>query len=50
MMKKAAGAKRDFVATLTHDLKTPTTAQMNAMKLLLDGSLGPLNPQSKKKW
>ena len=43
--KKLQARKETFVATLTHDLKTPTTAQMNAMKLLLNGSLGPLNPQ-----
>ena len=46
--KKLQARKETFVATLTHDLKTPTTAQMNAMKLLLDGSLGSLNPQQKE--
>lgn len=46
--KNLQARKETFVATLTHDLKTPTTAQMNAMKLLLNGSLGPLNPQQKE--
>ena len=46
--KKLQAQKETFVATLTHDLKTPTTAQMNAMKVLLDESLGSLNPQQKE--
>ena len=46
--KKLQAQKETFVATLTHDLKTPTTAQMNAMKVLLDESLGPLNSQQKE--
>ena len=34
-----------FVATLTHDLKTPTRAQLNVAEILLSGSLGPLTQE-----
>lgn len=33
----------NFVATLTHDLKTPTRAQLTAIDLLLNGQLGSLS-------
>lgn len=46
--KKLQTQKETFVATLTHDLKTPTTAQTNAMKLLLSESLGELNNDQKE--
>lgn len=35
--------KETFVATLTHDLKTPIRAEIRAMELLLKGSFGELN-------
>ena len=35
--------KMTFVATLTHDLKTPLSAQINALNLLLKNSFGELN-------
>ncbi|HNB22341.1 MAG TPA: protoglobin domain-containing protein [Candidatus Melainabacteria bacterium] len=34
--------REDFVATLTHDLKTPVSATNRAIKLLLDGDFGEL--------
>lgn len=46
--KRLQAQKETFVATLTHDLKTPTTAQTNAMKLLLNESLGSLNNDQKE--
>ncbi len=46
--EKELELQRDtFVATLTHDLKTPTRAQLTVMDLLLGGSLGELNDQQK---
>lgn len=46
--KRLQAKKETFVATLTHDLKTPTTAQTNAMNLLLTGALGDLNDEQKE--
>lgn len=40
---KLAEIKDDFVATLTHDLKTPTVAQLKALDLLLSNAFGDLN-------
>jgi signal transduction histidine kinase len=34
--------REDFVATLTHDLKTPILAANRAIRLLMDGDYGPL--------
>lgn len=34
-----------FIEMLTHDLKTPVRAEERALKLLLDGSFGKLNPE-----
>lgn len=34
--------REDFVATLTHDLKTPILAANRAIKLLMDGDFGPV--------
>lgn len=36
--------KETFIATLTHDLKTPIRAEMQAMELLLKGAFGDLQP------
>lgn len=41
--KESQKFKEDFVAALTHDLKTPVIAELNAIKLLLDGKFGELN-------
>lgn len=35
--------REDFVATLTHDLKTPILAANRAVKLLMDGDFGPVS-------
>ncbi len=34
--------REDFVATLTHDLKTPVSATNRAVRFLLDGDFGPV--------
>lgn len=36
--------REDFMATLTHDLKTPIVGANMVLGALIDGSLGPLNP------
>lgn len=35
--------REDFVATLTHDLKTPILAASRTIKLLMDGDFGPVS-------
>lgn len=40
--------REDFVATLTHDLKTPVSATNRAVKLLLDGDFGELNVEQRE--
>ncbi len=37
--------REDFVATLTHDLKTPILAANRAVKLLMDGDFGPVSDE-----
>lgn len=39
-IKEIEAQKETFVATLTHDLKVPTVAQIKALELLLNGSMG----------
>ncbi len=46
--KTAAEQKETYVATLTHDLKTPTIAQIKALDLLLNDHMGPLNNEQKE--
>lgn len=49
--KSAEGKEKDnysYIATLTHDLKTPTFAQLHAAELLLSGVLGDLNSDQKE--
>jgi len=41
--KEIEAQKETFVATLTHDLKTPVRAQLQALRMLLDGKFGRLN-------
>ena len=36
--------KENFVATLTHDLKSPASSQYNGLTMLLNGSFGALTP------
>ncbi len=40
--------KQSFVATITHDLKTPTNAQINILNLLLKENFGKLNPEQRE--
>ena len=46
--KTAAEQRETFVATLTHDLKTPTIAQIKALDLLLNDHMGPLNAEQRE--
>ena len=46
--KTAAEQRETYVATLTHDLKTPTIAQIKALDLLLNDHMGPLNNEQKE--
>ena len=40
--------KQTFLANLVHDLKTPTNAQLNTLKMLNDGTFGSLNSEQHK--
>lgn len=40
--KETERLRDDFIATLTHDLRTPLLAAIQTLKFFLDGSLGPL--------
>ena len=46
--KTAAEQRETYVATLTHDLKTPTIAQIKALDLLLNDHMGPLNNEQRE--
>ena len=46
--KEIEGSKSSYIATLTHDLKTPTNAQLQAANLLLSGILGDLSEEQKE--
>ena len=37
--------KDSFIATLTHDMKTPTNAQLKMLNLILNGKFGPLTEE-----
>lgn len=43
--KRIQDQRETYIATLTHDLKTPTIAQVRALELLLSGQLGTFNSQ-----
>ena len=45
--KEIEERKNTFIATLTHDLKTPTIAQIKATELLLDNVLGEINDEQR---
>ena len=47
MEKELENRKETFVATLTHDLKTPTVAQIKVLDLLLNDAFGKLNNEQK---
>ena len=46
--KTSAEQRETYVATLTHDLKTPTIAQIKALDLLLNNQMGPLNEEQRE--
>ena len=46
--KNAMEQRETYVATLTHDLKTPTIAQIKALDLLLNDHTGPLNKEQRE--
>ena len=45
--KKADRLRDDFIATLTHDLRTPLLAAIQTLKFFLDGSLGTITERQK---
>ena len=45
--KQADKLRDDFIATLTHDLRTPLLAAIQTLKFFLDGALGELTEQQK---
>lgn len=45
---KLLSEKEDFLAMLTHDLKTPIRAQIRALELLINNYFGPLNPKQRE--
>ena len=46
--KKLEERKNTFIATMTHDLKTPTLAQIRALDLLLNNTFGELKPNQQE--
>lgn len=46
--KEKDAQKETFVATLTHDLKTPISSQARALDLLLNNTLGEINNEQKE--
>lgn len=45
--KKADRLRDDFIATLTHDLRTPLLAAIQTLKFFLEGALGELDDKQK---
>ncbi len=45
--KEAERLRDDFIATLTHDLRTPLLAAIQTLNFFLDGSLGKIQDQQK---
>lgn len=45
--KEMEKLRDDFIATLTHDLRTPLLAAIQTLKFFLDGSIGPLEEKQK---
>lgn len=46
--KESQQFKDDFVAALTHDLKTPVIAELNAINMLIDGMFGEISSAQKE--
>ena len=47
VQKKADRLRDDFIATLTHDLRTPLLAAIQTLKFFLDGAVGQLEDKQK---
>jgi len=47
VQKETERLRDDFIATLTHDLRTPLLAAIQTLKFFLDGSLGDLKDQQR---
>lgn len=45
--KKADKLRDDFIATLTHDLRTPLLAAIQTLKFFLEGAVGEINDKQK---
>lgn len=45
--KRISEQRETYIATLSHDLKTPTIAQVRALELLLSGQFGEFNQEQK---
>ena len=45
--KEADQLRDDFIATLTHDLRTPLTAAIQTLNFFLDGSVGEINDKQR---
>ena len=48
MQKKMEKLRDDFIATLTHDLRTPLLASIQTLSYLIDGTLGEINEKQMK--
>lgn len=46
--KESQRFKEDFIATLTHDMKTPIIAELNTLDFLIEGRFGELNEKQKE--
>lgn len=47
VQKETERLRDDFIATLTHDLRTPLSAAIQTLKFFLDGSLGEISEQQR---
>lgn len=41
-------SRSNFIASLTHDIKSPSSAQINMLNLLINGAFGELNPKQRE--
>lgn len=48
LQKKVEQQKENFVATLSHDIRTPAMAQIRALDVILKGALGEITDQQKE--
>ncbi len=47
VQKETDRLRDDFIATLTHDMRTPLTAEIQTLDFFLDGTVGDLNDRQK---